>query len=707
MVVSMNSTKIILGLMLVLLFASIVFPFNINNFLYPNENLGMVSYENFTQDSVFYSIIKISGKETILLKAGTEMTNETEITSVLRLYYKSKYYPAQAELNNLINLLKAYNESRYDGEGKEEYFCMNSVLKVDGKTIVEGKPLLCIDNATCEFASKLLYGKLYSSAFKDWQAYQAVMRPFANASYETDIILQTAVAKLETATEDTMYDALSYINASMPKLKQYRLNMDNSSLRSPNKGEKCNAPECLGLCPPIDLNETILNDIDWRVNLLVNKLYPFAKYKNISNYIASSTTARLDFYIGKNKANYYNSIFEPLREQAESDIQKANELSKLIVNASLKLKIELLIQLEDQINKSITNMNFTTIEADIEEYQNMLNNTEASIKSTASVYNQSLNASRNVNARIIIMESTEIGGDDALLLQDLINKTKQLNKKLEATYITVNDHASILSNYSEIDNALNEIEQRQRENLLATVMNNFKLATYKSGNRLFDAAKSANLVSEKDLSSNKTYIIGGLSLLTFLSLSAIVALVTSIRLIRKNITTLRMVMYAVGSLAVIVLFLIFSILLYYYLDKATTTTDIHVWLNGFWNSDKNLSIILNIKNVSENNTNSMRDCALLVSSTFKEHALTGSNKSVSFYEFADNCSIGLGTNVFNTTFNKTQCLKIMSNDEILFFDYSPNETTTKFPSIIEKYIMVSGDMSAYKNCAIAKIMVSE
>lgn len=708
MVIGMNNNKLMSWIIFILFFTGTIFPFNIDNFLYPSENKTMVSYENFTQNSITYSIIKISNKETILLKTGKEMTNESEIASVLKTYYKSKYYPTQVEIDNITNLIKLYNQSRTDGDAKEEQFCMGAQLKVDGTIIVEGKKKLeCVDNASCNFAAQLVYTKWYSGAFESWQKYLSHMKPFATASYGTTAIVNTSLYMIENSNEETLYNAISYLKNAIPNLSKYKSDIETSVFRSPNKGESCKIDKCNGICPPIDLNDTAFTMLNNSVNALESKLAPFAKYKNISGYVSNSTQVRIAFYTGENKADYYDSIFEPLREKENKSIEKANELSKSIINNSLKVKIEILSQMGNKINKSITDRNFTTIDADLEEYSTLISSTTAAIESTESVYTQSLNASKNIAIQILILESKEIGGDDASLFQDLVNKSKRMDEKLKTANLTVEDHAAIVANYSEVAGALNGIETRQKENAITTVMSNFKAATYKTGDSLFDAVKSSNIIPEKDLASNKWYFTVGFSILTFLSLSSIIVLIISIRIIRKNVTTMRMVMYAIGSLAVIIFFLIFSILIYYYLDKATVTSDISVWLNEFWNSGKNLSVIINVKNLSDDNVNSMKGCALLIASAFEEKAtLGGANKTVSMYEFADNCSIGLNGDTLNATLNKTECFKIMGNDEIVYVDYSSNETRINFPSLIEKQILAVGDAKWHKTCIIAGVLTS-
>jgi hypothetical protein len=690
----------IMFLMIVLGFAELAFSFNINNFLYPNENASMVSYENFTINNVSYSLIKINGKEAILLKNGREMTNETEIRDVIYTYYKSEYYPTQAELDNIKNKVEIYNKSRYDGPQQEEAACM-AALHIDGKTIIDNKPVTCVDDKTCEFAAEFTYKQWYSGAFENSQKYLAAMKPLALAMHGTTAILKTALEKIDSATEDTLYDALVYLKTSIPLLKKYKDDIEKSVLTKPPTD----------ICPPLDLNETALDKLENDVTAVVNKMAPFANYKNASSYIASTTKERIEFYVSEVKAEYYRSVFEPLKNSAEETIEKVTNLSKFIVNKSLKTKVEILNQLYYDINKSISERNFTKIDDDLEEFKTLINATDAGIKSTAEFYNQSLNKRSEVIATLIVLGSKEIGGDNAIKFEELLNKSKQLDEKFKKGGITVEEHLDLMSAYTNISNELNEIKKSGEENAMAVVINNFKLASYKAADELLDTVKKAQIVKDDSIASNIIYIIGGFSFLTFISLSSLFMLVAIIALRRKAITPPRVKLYAIGSFALLVLSFIFSALLYYFMDKATKTNDIEVWLNSFRGSDRNISIVLNVENLSTDDVSAMRQCAALLSSSIEQANMNMINKSVTMYQLSDTCKILQTQLASNETSNKTQevklnkteCVKAMADTDIINFKYSPTDNAIRFPALIDKNITVIGDADWYNVCAISKI----
>ncbi len=711
-----------IGIIVFLIFLLLVtncFSFDVKIFLYPNENIGMVTYENFIQDNNSYSIVKINGKETILLKIGTPLINENDIKTILYAYYKSKGYPTQSELDTLIKMLKDYNASRFDGEAGEENYCLD-VLHISGRDIIDNKPVQCIDNTTCEFAAKLGYSiyKKYN-LFKDWQDALSKIKPYGLASHGTTVILKTSVEKLQNISEENIYNSLKYINDSIPSLKKYKNDIETSVLRAPNKNEKCNPDVCMGLCPPLDLNDSILASLESNISILTSKITPFGNYKAISAYIANSSKERLEFHVSENKVAYYKSVFEPLYNESIKVIQDVNEQSSRIYNSSLKIKVDIVITLSEKINKSIRNKSFAMIDSDIEEYKDLINKIKQGTETTEVLYNQSLSAIGNATAVIIVLETKEVGGDDALKLADIINKSNTLSKKFSAG-LSVEEHGALISNYTLLSEELNTIKKSIKESPVSTVMNNFKLASYRIADNIFNAIKTTKILPEDQIPQNRFYILAGFSALVFISLSSLLILVVTIRLVSKSISTIRLTIYTIGAIAVIILFIIFSGLLYYFMDKATTTNDVEAWLGNFWSSEKDVSIVLNFSNnVSKSAINAMTSCASSLSSAIQHSSANTFNKNISVYQFSGSCIpetisiinltttcsksciIGIGNKTLSS--NETECLAAMNDSEMITFSYSSLENKVKFPGILEKEVFASGDTTWYTTCAIANV----
>ena len=115
----MQTPRTILPLMTVLIVFlsvfSVTFAFQMTDYLYSGEHITTVTYENFTLSGSSYSLVKVGATESFILKDGNPLTNETDVTSVLKAYYKSKYYPTSTQIEEIKGLIDSYNSSRNDG----------------------------------------------------------------------------------------------------------------------------------------------------------------------------------------------------------------------------------------------------------------------------------------------------------------------------------------------------------------------------------------------------------------------------------------------------------------------------------------------------------------------------------------------------------------------------------------------------------------
>ncbi len=101
-------------LVLFLLLGSLVFAVDISDYIYPEENSSVITQTNFTLDGIPYNLISIDTTKIFILKGGDILENKSDITSALYSYYKSQYYPSDAELQEAKDLLLAFNTSRND-----------------------------------------------------------------------------------------------------------------------------------------------------------------------------------------------------------------------------------------------------------------------------------------------------------------------------------------------------------------------------------------------------------------------------------------------------------------------------------------------------------------------------------------------------------------------------------------------------------------
>jgi len=98
------------------------------------------------------------------------------------------------------------------------------------------------------------------------------------------------------------------------------------------------------------------------------------------------------------------------------------------------------------------------------------------------------------------------------------------------------------------------------------------------------------------LSANATYIPIVFSLITWLSLSALVLFVFVAVIAKKSSNRMALAIPGIVLLVVLGLVLIFSIALFFYLDKTSNSADVEEFMISM-NGNKNLSLVLELKNV--------------------------------------------------------------------------------------------------------------
>ena len=85
----MQTPRAVLTLLIVIMSVfSVTFAFQMTDYLYSGEHITTVTYENFTLSGSSYSLVKVGATENFILKDGNPLMNESDITTVLKAYYK-------------------------------------------------------------------------------------------------------------------------------------------------------------------------------------------------------------------------------------------------------------------------------------------------------------------------------------------------------------------------------------------------------------------------------------------------------------------------------------------------------------------------------------------------------------------------------------------------------------------------------------------
>jgi len=705
----MRSSRIILMLLLVLGVAS---SFDIINYLYSNESINSVTTEKFTLNSIEYSVIRIGGNESFLLKDGEPMEDQAIIENVLRDYNIQQYYPTETELKNIYNLLKAYNDSKNNGEvttlpGKEDAACRYALF-IDGHVKVGIKPVECVDDATCKQNAMLFYSA-YGQAL-GLGSYTTVLGPLKNysfATYGSEKIMNESFQRLASIDESSIYPNLLFIKNSIPTLRGYEEDIENSVFRFPRMSDPDDVRACkgvcYGICPPLDYNETILNRLDANISVLVTRVANFGTKIETAGKIYNSTIARMESYSKEQNATHYSAIFLPLYSKANKVISFTDSTLVHVTNGNLTIELSQLKNLHSKINSSIANQEFSTIDQDLAEYSTLITKVNASAQEVFSVYNDSVTAKNRAGILLFVLES-----------RDLDPITKSHEEKIRDRIFSIDasfrngssesEYTVLATNYSQASQEAAGILRTSRENPASIALLSFRNFAKDVNNGLATFIQSSGLMSISEVPQNKAAVFGGFSLLSFFSFGSMSFLVF-MGILMVGRSARRSVKYVFLAIFVIALLSAsaFSVFLYVYLDRTSSNAEAEEYLIDL-EPRNNVSLFVDLSIATSDGKDAMKACGNSMAESIK----SGNHNAFLYIYDSSGCVKSAyrpgSENVTAINVASADCLKELGDaNAAIILNYSTKFETPKFSTTYSNRAYLSADSSYYNTCPISSI----
>lgn len=686
---------------LLLFLASFTFAFDVEDYLYYNEDITTVTEENFTLNGVDYLLIKINGDEIFLLKGNKVLNSSENVTPVVRAYYKSLYYPTDEELVGVDDLLLSYNTSRNDGEGiypgKEEASC-RYVLFLDGHIDIGGQVVQCIDDESCALNARLVF-QAYggASAFGTYDTVLGPLKAYAYATQETEQIMQESFLKFNNINEDNAHEVLQYIKDSIPTLRIDKTTVETSFFRTPLNTPQDQAAcqsACYPLCPQMNYNDTALDSLETELDGILQRIQPFAEHDTISLHIVDETTTRINFRDLENKARIYFSVFSTLEEDGQRTTQHGEDVLSIILNLSLQSKLDRLDELGLRINQSIDQRNFTSIDDDLNEYEQLIEEIEDTIPDALSLYNQSLEARQDATVMLLLLETKDLDNEEEEELTRLRAYYTQLDT-LFTPGLTSNDYVNITNAYQAVSQQARITLKSHDEDPLYFASSKFRGLSRRIGRGVSSLAVSTSVLQTQQIGQDNNFLIG-FSVISFISLTSLaMVIVLSYFLTRSKITKLSI---AGGALAIVIItigILTFSALLYHFLNKASNDADLYEFLYDL-QSRNNTVIAVDTTGSVNASTPAMLACADSVSAS-----LASMNKSVTIYQLDEgDCSAKIEDSFVQK--NSSYCMESMNHASSLFvLNYSDETLSPHFYTIFSNKMEASGNEDYYEACSIS------
>ncbi|MEW6748305.1 MAG: hypothetical protein AB1295_01205 [Candidatus Micrarchaeota archaeon] len=699
----MTSQKSVVGLLLLIGMLSAAF--NPADYLYPSETNVTVSYVNFTDSGHSYSIVKLNNVDTFLLEDLEVVTEQSQIEDILYTYYVKEHYPSDDELDELISLIKKFNDSRNDGydfKNKEEYVCRNDVLLSNGKIIISGEKVICRDEASCEKNAMLLFS-VYGEglALGSIDAISEPLMDFTPSSLKMDEYLGNYMEKLSDLNEDNLADTLEYISDTSEELVPLSEKIESTIFRTPRLNdtddkEECYL-ECWAICPSFDLDQDAAEDLHDLAEDLTQKVGPLGGYESAASDVFSRTAERLDYVKGEDQATYYTTTFRPLNISGTRAIADAEDAVRHVKNNSLSAKLDQLKSLHVTIPEDIGNRNFTTIEADMSEYGGLVAEVQSGADFLLSIYNSTLEEKNRANGMIFVLQSKDLDPVSVKSLHLVENKTEDLGIQFHDG-LTLTQLEELKEKYGLVADEAEELLMTESETPATRVLLLFRGFARRINTGIAEVADQTDVISRSEIPENPMNL-GLFSLAVFLSLSSM-ALLAFLFVLGNGRFPVPKTTHMLGAAFAVVLLMIllFSLFMYVFLGKTSTDASLPEFINDL-NGRHSTSIMLDLRDASLSDADAMRACASELASSFEDK-----NKTWTMYTITPSTCTQTASDGYQGAMSADDCIgEVDASDSSFVLGYSPTNEEPRFSVIYTNRAEIKANTDYYESCPLVAL----
>lgn len=691
---------------LLLLLVTVVSAFDPTEYFYSSESSVTVSYSNFTLDGVDYAIVNFNGVETFLLKEGDPVTSQSEIEQVMHSHYLKSIFPNQSEIDELKDLVQEFNDSRndgYDWKNKEEYLCRNDVLFSNGRITVSGEPVTCIDEETCQQNALLLFaaygeGLGLGSAEPLYDALYA----FAPSSFKMDWILGNMSEKLENLDETNVGDTLDYIADNVDNLRDYSADIESTIFRSPRRDDEQDKDDCyltcFAICPSFDLDQDTLDDLEDATDEISSKIGPLEGYETIASKIYDNSRSRMDYSTTEALADTYSSQFSDLNSTAETVIPMGSDATTKVLNATLYNKVDSLKKLRINIPSDIDLRDFSTTEDDLDEFEGLLDEVEAASIVILEQYNDTRNAKNLADSIIIVLETKDLDPVASGSLKLLKNESEDLDARFHDG-LTLAELTELETDYMDIVETGQDLLKKETDMPANRVLLLFRGFARNVNTGIATVAEDTEVISPQEIPDNKVLTLGMFSLVLFISLASIVALIFLyvIATTRFDIPKTGQIL-ASAFVSVIVILLGFSAFTFLFLSKTSTEATLTEFLSDF-ESKETTAIVVDLQDTSYSDALAMNSCASSLAETFADK-----NKSWTIYRISGSSCTVTEESGQNRTLAVSECLEGAGAEPSSFeLGYSSSNEPPQFSVIYTNKAKINANLDYYESCPLVSL----
>jgi len=678
----------------------------IEDYLYPDEKRTDISITPLITSLGNYSLVRIKGNESFLLKNASFVTDTSEIAAVLSDHYFTTLYPKESELAELLSLLKLFNDSR----DARSTFGLRAESTCRMMTGMDRLP--CYDRQTCVYACAATFqcggaSNQFAPLFGLGEGFVNSLVSLGIAYNQTDTNIELFIKNINAVNATKNYSQLAtsnvteLLNASYINLYQIsfasRSIKDNLIQKDSNEGGYDYCPRSVTDISIVDVNLTN------KVLALRDRTLPIAGIPAVASRIYSSTLARQDFVRQTRINEEYEAKYANVSARLERIRNAYANVSRLLAVPEVGDEIGLLQDKGLEARRFIDARNYSLADLSMRQFHALAEGTEFSIENYTAIM-VTLLALKKDAGHSLMRATWELEAQNILLreqLEELKLKKAELDDNLSLTIRPEN--ASFYANsYREIISEADDIIATKKEQAHDVVIDAIVFAArsiVRGGEGVVAAfSPPASFEEKKERRGMVLPALIALADLLFIasSAAAFTYLVISRRLYLNRQAAI------VWTAAFVVLFFataVASFSINFFFQQQASSSTMESFLLELYEQPA-VAVVADETNAWA--PESVRSCADELSSLAE-----GLNKSVVRYSLnGDDCvamPIANGSILNRTSKSAGECWADIGETPVFEVRQSDMNTTT-FYIFYETRMLVSGDEGYLSSCDVAEVM---
>lgn len=281
---------------------------DLENYLYATENKSLLRNVSVTLDSTAYTVVTLTGKDILVIKADNLVRNQTEIENVLRQRCFISSYPSSSDLDSISSNTQIFNDSRNSPTnfGPAEDTCVRYV----GQDKAD-----CYDLTSCNNACAFDYSCFTISQGVGLDFFDSLLK-FANIRKGLNgnvsaIISTVSELKSVTSASQLTFSFSSKLTSISDKVGILNSLAKNMTLLMIMKSPSAGGYGVCSLFVPA-FNTSALSAVLTTTTILSGKTACFDSVSTAARNLLNETNSRVDYYTGTKQKSNLQSRYDDL-----------------------------------------------------------------------------------------------------------------------------------------------------------------------------------------------------------------------------------------------------------------------------------------------------------------------------------------------------------------------------------------------------------